>query len=159
MEGNVRIESRRFGTLELEEARLVDFGGLPGFPSARRFALLGHDRGDAFAWLLCAEIPDLAFAVTDPWQFFPHYAPAVSKRTFEALGVGTLEELECLVIGTVRPGGTTLNLAAPLLVNPVTRRGLQVILEDDRWSTQEPLPSPAPTAPAAASETPAVQER
>lgn len=136
----MRIESRRFGQLEVEDEDLVDFGGLPGFPAARRFALLAHDRDSAFAWLVCADVPELAFVVTDPWQFFEGYKPEIPTETLQQIGTQLSEEVDCLVIATVRPGGATLNLAAPLLVNPRTRQGRQVILEGDTYSTRAPMP-------------------
>lgn len=160
----MRIESRRFGCIELEEKDLLHFAGLPGFPQARRFALLGHDRGQAFAWLLCADHPELAFAVTDPWQFFPEYEPAIELRHLRPLGVGSAEELEVLAIATLGGGKIRVNLAAPLLIHVPSRRGAQVILDGSRWSTRQEVKDPmplavgtaaAPTKPAEAPATPA----
>jgi len=52
---------------------------------------------------------------------------------------------------TLREGCPTLNLLAPLLLCADTRRGMQVILGDDRYSAAQPLapstaPPPAPEA-------------
>ena len=35
----------------------------------------------------------------------------------------------------------TLNLSGPILYEPATNRGLQVILDDPRYSTRTPLPT------------------
>jgi flagellar assembly factor FliW len=140
----VRIESRRFGSIALDEKDLIVFaGGLPGFPHARRFALVAHDRGTDFAWLVSADQPELAFVVTDPWRFFAAYQPEVPGHVLRALGVGCAEELEWFVIATAGPARTTLNLAAPLLVNATTRRALQLILDCDTYSTREAIVAPA----------------
>jgi flagellar assembly factor FliW len=155
----VRIETQRFGQIELEEKDLIHFGGLPGFPRARRFVLLGHDRGQAFAWLLCADDPELAFAVTDPWQFFPDYDPGFEPRHLRPLGVASGEDLEILAIASVAGGRTRLNLAAPLVIHAPTRRGAQIILDGTRWSTREEVPAPvlarAPSVPVAEAAAPA----
>ena len=50
--------------------------------------------------------------------------------------------LELYAIVTVREGGATLNLAAPLLVNAAAGRGAQVILDQGNHTTREPLPAP-----------------
>ena len=41
-EGTIAVEHRRFGRLEVSERDVLQFDALPGFPSARRFALLAH---------------------------------------------------------------------------------------------------------------------
>ena len=70
------VEHHRFGRLELDPGEVIHFGGLPGFPGADRFALLRHDRDSAFLWLVALDVPELAFVVTDPAQFFPDYGVA-----------------------------------------------------------------------------------
>ncbi len=140
----VRISSTRFGTLRVPEADLLRFPGLPGFPGARRFALVEHDHRGIFGWLVAADVPDLAFVVTNPWNFVPDYDPPVPGRALRGLGAASLEELEVLAIAAFEGGRIFLNLAAPLLVNPKSRSGLQVILEGDAWSTRQPIPPPAP---------------
>ena len=44
-------------------------------------SLLHHDRESPFGWLLCVDDPELAFAVTDPCQFFPAYRPELDVAT------------------------------------------------------------------------------
>ena len=133
----VRIESGRFGLLEVPEAELLRFPGLPGFPAARRFALVEHDERGIFGWLVSADVPDLAFVVTNPWNFVPDYDPAVPERAIRALGAQSVEELEILAIASFREGDLALNLAAPLVVHPKNRRGLQVILDGGPWPPRQ----------------------
>lgn len=148
----LEVRHNRFGLLTLAPDAVIRFGGLPGFPGADRFALLRHDRESAFLWLVSLDDSDLAFAVADPRHFFPGYAPTLSAAQMRAVGAERVEDLELLAIATVRDGRTTLNLAAPLVVNPGRGRGSQVILEDSAHGTREALPRPAPvrSAPGAA---------
>ncbi len=125
----ITIESQRFGRIEAEESELIHFDGLPGFPEARRFVLRRHFSESPFAWLVCADAPELGFVVTNPWQFFPGYSPDLRVPELGWLGSGGARELDVLVIATVRGAEVTLNLAAPLVVNPATRRAAQAILE------------------------------
>ncbi len=136
----VVIESRRFGRIEVAPDQVIHLPGLPGFPQARRFVLCGHDRGDAFGWLISADVEDLAFVVADPWAWFPDYSADLDTRHLRSLGVDSAHALEVLVIATITADGVTLNLAAPLLVNPNTRSGQQVILERSAWGTREAIP-------------------
>ena len=129
MSGRVRIESRRFGPIDASQSDFLHCDGIPGFPAARRFLLLRHDRDSAFAWLVCAEDPELAFVVTDPWNFIPDYRPELELRHLRSVEADPGTSVEVLVIVDVRGGEIRLNLAAPLLVNAERRRAAQVILE------------------------------
>jgi flagellar assembly factor FliW len=149
--GRVAIESARFGAIELETSQLIHFDGLPGFPDLRRLAVLQHDRESPFGWLLSLERPELAFPVTDPRQFFPDYRPALEPGHLRALDAEPADELEWLVIGRIAEGTVSLNLAAPVVINPRNRRGVQAILEPGRFSIREPLPA-ASASPAAQTE-------
>lgn len=139
----IRFESERFGAVEADARDLIEFPGLPGFPHARRFLVRRHDRGSDFAWLLCADDPALAFVIATPWRFVPDYDPEIAPRWLRALGADDVAALEIVSLATVSGGAVTLNLAAPILIHPPTRRGMQVILEGE-W------PLRAPALPAAA---------
>lgn len=150
MSAGLRIETAHFGTIEAREDDLIHFPGLPGFPAARRFLVRRHDRGADFGWLLCADDPALAFVVASPWRFRPDYAPAIPAQTLRALGAGGADELEVLALATVAADGVTLNLAAPIVIHPGTRRGAQVILEEPGHPTRVRVLA-APSAPTAGS--------
>ena len=138
---------RRVGPIRLPSADLVHFDGLPGFPDARRFALLRHDERDVseqpFSWLACVDDLDLAFAVTDPRLFLPEYAPRLPEAALQGLGPAGPNEILVLAIANLAGDPVRLNLTAPLVVNLATRRGTQVILEDGQLSLGEPIRVPA----------------
>lgn len=146
----MQIETARFGVVDADPAELVELPGLPGFPRARRFVIRGHDRGTAFAWMLCADEPELAFVIANPWELVPDYAPSLSSRVLRALEVESADDLQLVAIASFSREGATLNLAAPLAINPRTRRGMQVILESDEWPTRRLVAMPAPQQEAAA---------
>ncbi|NNL68309.1 MAG: flagellar assembly protein FliW [Myxococcales bacterium] len=147
------IETTRFGRLEVDGSEAFRFGGVPGFPNAERFVLMEHDHqpeeGSVFAWMISLEIPDLAFVVADPWQFFPDYRPPLEPRHLKSIGVEAAEEFELLAMVSFQGGETSLNLAAPILINSRERIGAQVILEAEDLSVRQAIP---PVEPAAAAE-------
>ncbi len=138
----VAIDHERFGRVEVPAPDVLLFDGLPGFADARRFALLRHDRESAFLWLVSLDRPELAFVVTDPCQFFPDYAPRLSRPQLGAVEAESPEVVELYAIATIREGSTSLNLAAPVLVHAAAGRGAQVILDQSERGTREPLPEP-----------------
>lgn len=145
MSDRIEIETERFGVVDADPAELVELPGLPGFPRARRFVIRGHDRGTAFAWMLCADEPALAFVIANPWELVPEYAPSLSPRVLRALEVESADDLQLVAIASFSHDGATLNLAAPLAINPRTRRGMQVILESGDWPTRADVTARAPS--------------
>lgn len=137
---SISIEHQRFGRLEVPEADVLHFDGLPGFPDARRFALLRHDRESTFLWLVSLDRSDLSFVVTDPRQFFPDYAPKLGATDLASVAAEEVGQVEIFSIATIRDGAATLNLAAPLLVHAARGRGVQLILDQGGHSTRQALP-------------------
>ncbi|MEP9362238.1 flagellar assembly protein FliW [Nocardioides sp. CN2-186] len=114
---------------------------MPGFPDHRRFALVQFDASSDLCSLTSLDEPDLRFLVVPPSAFFPDYAPEVGDDVVEDLGIG--EAADVLVLVVLTPGAsleeTTANLAAPVLVNPATRRAGQVVLDELGLPVAAPL--------------------
>ena len=63
------IETSRFGELEVDDQRLIEFAdGILGFPGHTRFALVQTGQDSGFYWLQAVDCAELAFVVTDQWQ-------------------------------------------------------------------------------------------
>ena len=136
----IRFESRRAGAIEVDAADVLEFEPLPGFPKRRRFVLMEHGDRSELAWLVSLDDADLAFVVTNPWAFFPDYDPPVAMEHLAALEIEKREEAEILCLVTLDGTAIHLNLLAPLLINVSTRRALQVVAEDQRYSTRMRIP-------------------
>lgn len=137
----ISFESRRVGKIEVTEAEVLAFEPLPGFPNRSRFVIMEHAESSELAWLVSIEDADLAFVVATPWSFFPTYEPPIDREHLAALGIEKREEVEILSIVTLSGKSIFLNLSAPLLINVTTRRGIQIIGEDPRYSTRMAIPS------------------
>ncbi len=140
MSEKICFESRRVGKIEVSEEDIVTFEPLPGFPGNTRYVVVEHSEGSELAWLVSLDDPDLAFVVAAPWAFFPHYDPPVEREHLAILGIEKKEEFELLSIVTLVGKSINLNLAAPLLINVSTRKGIQVISDDPRYTTRAPIP-------------------
>jgi flagellar assembly factor FliW len=115
---------------------------MPGFPHLTQFALVQVDEAGTLSALRSLEDPDVRFLVVPPGTFFPDYAPEIDDETVAALGISDVDDVLLLVVLNAGPSleKTTANLVAPVLVNTVTRRAAQVVLEDARLSIATPLP-------------------
>ena len=130
----VRVCSQRLGTYEVPEDMVLNLSeGLVGLPEARRFALLEPSReGSPFRYLLCIDQPEMGFLVCDPESFWPGYSTALPLSEDGGAAVAVL----AIVTVPADPREMTANLMAPLVVDCASRRGRQVVLDGERYSTR-----------------------
>ena len=113
-----------------------------GFSQLDQFALVRLDDTGDLCRLTSVEDPEISFLVVPPSRFFPDYAPVVGDDVVAELGIESVDDVLLLVLNAGESlAATTANLAAPIVVNLVTRRGGQVVLE------QPDLPLAAPLLP------------
>jgi flagellar assembly factor FliW len=143
----MRIETKRFGSLEIDEESIITMPKGPlGFEDNTRFITIQHRPDTAFRWLQCVDEPSLAFVVVDPSVFVENYDIEISDAEAEMLQLTDEGDAFVLAIVTVGSGGRniTLNLAAPVVVNSKTMAGMQVILQDNRYSVRHQLTQVVP---------------
>ena len=140
----VSIDSRRFGTIEVEENTLFEFpDGLLGLEESTRSLVLVEQEDTPYYWLHSTTDPDVAFVVTDPWLFWPDYDLTIPEEVEAELGLSGPEDVGVMVLVSVRPSAedgppsVTANLLGPLVVSSSTRRGRQLVLDNSRYSARE----------------------
>src|SRR4051812_30964455 len=140
----IEIQSTRFGTLVVDEERIINFpNGLLGFPDHKRFALIQTGEENYFFWLQSVDEPNLAFVVADPAIFFKGYEVPLRDETRQELRLGDEEGaervLQVFVICNKVGEWLTGNLLGPLVVNAGNRLAQQVVLTEKKWTTRQPL--------------------
>lgn len=130
-----------FGTFEGRPRDIVTLvDGLPGFEECRQFLLL---TSPAHAPLTCLQGVDgskPSFLVVDPRFVEPDYSCCLDDLQRRRLGA-TLDTplLWLAIVRVASHGGSTVNLRAPLVVNPERMRGLQLLAGHDDYDTNHPL--------------------
>ncbi|MDP7028794.1 MAG: flagellar assembly protein FliW [Phycisphaerales bacterium] len=133
----MRVHTTRFGAVEVGEDRLLDFPtGLLGFSSFTRFALLQPDEDGVFYWLQSVDSAELAFVVTDPSRWCDEYEATVRREHMDLLELDEVVDARVFVIVNKYDDTLTANLQGPLVVNLRNRRGMQIVLSDQRWTTR-----------------------
>ena len=131
----MRIESKPYGTIEIDEQQLVTFPrGLLGFESHLTWALLDSAQ-PPFFWLQSIDEPGLAFVLLAPTFFRPDYLLELSETDREALGQPTEAEILSFAIVTIPEDQNrmTANLQGPLVINKRARIGRQTIQASPQW--------------------------
>ncbi|WP_062305325.1 flagellar assembly protein FliW [Demequina subtropica] len=136
----VALDAARTDVRELpDDLAFVD--PIPGMAALTRFRLAGIDELGFVFTLRSEDEPGVRLFAASPQAYFPGYAPELSPEVREALGAEDDAGLTMLAI--VHPGGdtgpTTVNLLAPLVIDPTTGAALQVVLDGDEWPLRAPL--------------------
>jgi flagellar assembly factor FliW len=133
-----KFVSSRFGELEIEDDKILNFkNGILAFEDSKRFILLNSAK-ESFYWLQSLDEPDLALPCMDPNIIVEQYSPDIPDEIIESIGVK--DESDVTVLGIVRIPeeikDSTVNLIAPIVINHNTRQGVQVVLDDSRYTVR-----------------------
>lgn len=132
----------RLNGIPYKDTDIIHFeSGLPGFERLHQFVLVEVPEYSPFEWLYSIDDPSIRFVVVNPMLFRPDYSPKVTREHLEQLGVRHKEDLRLLAIVTLHADFhlSTANLAGPLLLNLVTHVGMQLVIDDARYSVREPI--------------------
>jgi flagellar assembly factor FliW len=115
--------------------------GIPGFEKNKEYVVVQVPEYAPFEWLVCIDGSRVRFAIINPLLFRPDYTPAMTKSHLEDLAIEKPEDVLLYSIVTISadPSKSTANLIGPVVINKTKRIGKQVIIEDDRYGTREPL--------------------
>ena len=134
----MKAESRLFGNIDIDEEKIITLeGGMIGLPDFQRFALIfDEEKGQkesSIMWFQSMDDPGTAFPVMHPNLVKPDYNPTVNDELLVPLGTLTEENTYVLVTVTATADvkETSVNLKAPIVINTDTRKGCQMIVEDD----------------------------
>lgn len=133
----MKANTRLFGEIDIEEEKIITLEqGMIGFPDMQKFALIfDEEKGEEakIMWLQSMDDPCVAFPVIRPELVMPEYNPTVNDEILEPLGELTDENLFVLVTLTAVADvqKNSVNLKAPIIINTITRKGCQLIVEDD----------------------------
>jgi len=134
-----------YGTVEYGLEDLIMFSdGLFGFPKLTRYLLLRmneDDDDDSMLLMLSVEDPNVVFVLLNPFFFCPDYSPVLTPQELACLKVADSGDLSYYVICVVRKDylENTVNLKCPLAINPQTRCGIQLILENASYEYSHKL--------------------
>lgn len=134
----MKANTRLFGAIDIEEEKIITLeGGMIGFPFLQKFTLIFDEEKEkktaSIMWLQSMDEGEVAFPVIHPNEIKPDYNPTVNDEMLAPLGQLNDENTYVLVTVTAARDAkdATVNLKAPIVINTDTRKGCQIIVEDD----------------------------
>ena len=140
----MKIETRLFGNIEIDVNKIINFSdGIIGFEDLKQFMIM-HDaesEKSKILWLQSLDDGNIALPVIDPLMIKSDYNPVVEDELFKNIGELVDGEIFVLTTLTVPADITkiTTNLKAPIVINPVTLKGCQIIVDNDDYVVRYPI--------------------
>lgn len=137
------MQTSRFGEINIDENLVFTFvEPIIGYEKYTKFVLVEHKPSSSFKWLQSVESPELAFPVTAPSMFGIDYEFEIPDEEAEKLNLTSAESLISLNIVNIPNDNapkSTINLAAPIIINASNKKGMQLILQGDNYEIKHPL--------------------
>lgn len=131
------IETKYLGEVEIDKSKILTFqSGLPGFVDEKEFVLLNFPENELFQILQSVNNINLAFIVTNPYEYYSDYEIKLDTQIRENLKIKQTSDVLVLAVVTLKDTiyKSTMNLKAPLIINQELKYGKQYILNDQTYS-------------------------
>lgn len=138
----MKISTSYHGDIEIDNQQTLTFNqGIPGFLEETEFVILPLPEAVAFQVLQSIQTKELAFIITDPFQFFLDYDFQLEPQEIEKLQLQQAEDAAVYVLLTMSDSmeKITANLQAPVIINTKQQLAKQVILMNTAYETKHRL--------------------
>jgi flagellar assembly factor FliW len=139
------IQTKLFGTITVDEDKKIHFeNGIIGFPDMKNFMIIyDEDKNEKarISWLQSIEEPGFAIPVMNPLLVKENYNPTVNDELLKPLGELDPNEMIVFVTMTIpaKLKDMTVNLKAPIIVNAITRKACQIVVENEDYYVKYPV--------------------
>lgn len=132
------VKTKFFGEVDLPEEKILTFDrGLIGFEDYKRYTILYdcEKESNNISWLQSVDEPSFAIPIIKPWLVREDYNPVVEDELLQGLGELTDDNLVILLTMNVPADlkNMSANLKAPIVINSDTRKGAQVVVENQDY--------------------------
>ncbi|WP_260511086.1 flagellar assembly protein FliW [Paenibacillus cucumis (ex Kampfer et al. 2016)] len=130
------IQTSMWGEVEVQEKEIYQFPkGLPGFEEETEFALIPWE-DTPFSYLQSVREKELSFLLVSPFTFASDYSFELSEVDKEELQIDEQVAVFSLVTIHSQANKSTMNLLAPVVLNPEKQVGKQVVLHQSGYDTR-----------------------
>ena len=140
----MKLETRLFGIIEIDVTKIINFkNGIIGFEELKQFMIIHNVESEEtnILWLQSLDNAEMALPIIDPLIVRTDYNPVVEDELFTNIGDVINDEILVFTTLTVPSdiSKITTNLKAPLIINPVTMKGCQIIVDNDDYLVKYPI--------------------
>ena len=139
------IQTKHFGEIDLAEDKVITFeNGIMGFEDCKKFAIIyNNEKRDkpVISWLQSLDKKEVALPIINPHLVKEDYNPSVEDELLKNLGDLNEENLAIFLTLTVPADITkmTSNLKAPIIINADSKKGCQLIADNQDYQVKYPV--------------------
>jgi len=138
----MQIDTLRFGTVEVDEEKLINFSdGIPGLEQYRKYALLQFEESYPIVWLQSIDDTGICLPVLDTFSVLQNYVFDIDDADVKELELKNPDELHVVSVVVIPDEiqGMTVNLAAPIIINTTTGSAKQIVLTGTEYNVRAPV--------------------
>ncbi len=139
----VKINTTKFGEVEVDKNSIFDFVcPIIGFNDLKQYTIIDYKPDSPFKWLQSMEDMDLAFPVTLCSFFGIDYQFDIPDDEAQKLGIESADDVFVCNIANIpssNPQGATINMLAPVVINIVNKKAMQIILRNSNFEVRHRL--------------------
>ncbi len=136
------LKSIRFGEISYNPQDIVGFEeGIPGFEGLKRFLLIESQDFAPMRFFQSVDDPNISFPLLPPQTVSSGYQLEIPSKQRRQLGLHSPEEAAVLCVVTIDedPNCSTINLFAPVVINPAQRKACQIMQFGSQYPVDAPL--------------------
>lgn len=142
-EKTIKLNTAKFGEIEVDKELIFNFV-LPiiGFNELKQYTIVDYKPDSPFKWLQSIEDPELAFPITLCSYFGIDYQFDIPDEEAEKLEIESADDVFVCNIANIpssNPEGATINMVAPLILNIVNKKAMQIILKNTEFEVRYKL--------------------
>lgn len=138
------MKTKYFGEVDFTEDEVITFdNGMFGFENYKKYIMINFEEDkDIMVNLQSVEDENISFVLMNPFYLQEDYEAGLLESETKALEIdqdtkGVLYYVVCVVKDEVK--NSTVNLRSPIVINPETRKGIQIILDNGKYTFKHSL--------------------
>lgn len=139
----IKINTSKFGEIEVSEDTIFDFvSPIIGFNGLKKYTIIDYKPDSPFKWLQSIEDMDLAFPVTLCSFFGIDYQFDIPDDEAQKLEITSGDDVFVCNIANIpssNPQAATINMLAPIVINTVNKKAMQIVLKNTEFEVRKKL--------------------
>ena len=139
----IKLNTAKFGEVEVDKSTIFEFiSPIIGFKDLTKYTIIDYKPDSPFKWLQSTEDMELAFPITLCSFFGIDYQFDIPDEEAEKLEITSGDDVFVCNIANIpssNPQGATINMLAPIVINIVNKKAMQIILKNTEFEVRKRL--------------------
>lgn len=136
----MNIQTKFFDEITIDENQIIEFkNGIPGLEEYKKYVVINFDENSKVKCLQSVEDKEICLIITNPFEYFNDYEIQLSDEETYELQISSQEDIAVFSVVTIKNDKVTTNLIAPIILNVIKNRGMQIILSNSKYNIRQEI--------------------